>query len=54
MLIFLNIFQDFGSPLIIIPEAGTYCTLFILIDFDLTIFDVKETSSVLPAGTSNH
>jgi hypothetical protein len=41
----LNFFQNFGCPLIVIPETGTQGTLFVFCYLMLSVFDVKETSS---------
>jgi hypothetical protein len=51
-LIQLDIFQDFRSPFVVVPEAGAQRKLFLFIDLISSVIDVKETSSRPPNGPS--
>jgi hypothetical protein len=41
----LDVLENFGGPLVIVPETGTQRELFFFVDLELTVVDVKETSS---------
>ena len=52
ILVELNVLQDLRGSLIVVPETGTQCKLFVAIDFVSSVEDVKDTSPVPPGATS--
>ena len=48
----LDVLENFGRPLVIVPETGAQRELFFFVDFELTVVDVKETSSGRQHGPS--
>jgi len=52
VLVELDVFENFSSPLIVVPKAGREGQLLVFVYLILSVPDVKETSSGQPGGPS--